>query len=127
MVNDVGLMRLAVAECLTGMGKSVLTLVVLVAVMFQQDWVLATGAFIVFPVASYFVARLGKRFRKVSANTQAELGHFSTILNQTLPGSPPRQGVRDGDVRGSAASAASSRTCISLSTRASGFPPCPAR
>ena len=86
MVNDVGLMRLAVAECLTGMGKSVLTLVFLVAVMFQQDWVLATGAFIVFPVASYFVARLGKRFRKVSANTQAELGHFSTILNQTLQG-----------------------------------------
>ncbi|HYI68527.1 MAG TPA: ABC transporter ATP-binding protein [Skermanella sp.] len=86
MVNDVGLMRLAVAECLTGMGKSVLTLVVLVAVMFQQDWVLATGAFVVFPVASYFVARLGKRFRKVSANTQAELGHFSTILNQTFQG-----------------------------------------
>jgi subfamily B ATP-binding cassette protein MsbA len=86
MVNDVGLMRLAVAECLTGMGKSVLTLVVLVAVMFQQDWVLATGAFIVFPVASYFVARLGKRFRKVSASTQAELGHFSTILNQTFQG-----------------------------------------
>jgi subfamily B ATP-binding cassette protein MsbA len=86
MVNDVGLMRLAVAECLTGMGKSVLTLVVLVAVMFQQDWVLATGAFIVFPIASYFVARLGKRFRKVSASTQAELGHFSTILNQTFQG-----------------------------------------
>ena len=86
MVNDVGLMRLAVAECLTGMGKSVLTLVVLVAVMFQQDWVLATGAFIVFPAASYFVARLGKRFRKVSASTQAELGHFSTILNQTFQG-----------------------------------------
>ena len=86
MVNDVGLMRLAVAECLTGMGKSVLTLIVLVAVMFQQDWVLATGAFVVFPVASYFVARLGRRFRKVSASTQAELGHFSTILNQTFQG-----------------------------------------
>src|SRR3954447_5952387 len=86
MVNDVGLMRLAVAECLTGMGKSVLTLVFLIAIMFQQDWVLATGAFIVFPVAAYYVARLGKRLRKVSANTQAELGHFSTILNQTLQG-----------------------------------------
>jgi subfamily B ATP-binding cassette protein MsbA len=86
MVNDVGLMRLAVAECLTGMGKSVLTLVFLIAIMFQQDWVLATGAFIVFPVAAYYVARLGKRLRKVSANTQVELGHFSTILNQTLQG-----------------------------------------
>ncbi|UEM23775.1 ABC transporter ATP-binding protein/permease [Skermanella mucosa] len=86
MVNDVGLMRLAVAECLTGLGKSVLTLVILVGVMFHQDWVLATGAFVVFPVAAYFVARIGKRLRKVSANTQAELGHFSTILNQTLQG-----------------------------------------
>ncbi|UEM06411.1 ABC transporter ATP-binding protein/permease [Skermanella rosea] len=86
MVNDVGLMRLAVAECLTGLGKSVLTLIILVAVMFHQDWVLATGAFIAFPLAAYFVARIGKRLRKVSANTQAELGHFSTILNQTLQG-----------------------------------------
>ncbi|EWY36209.1 ABC transporter permease [Skermanella stibiiresistens SB22] len=86
MVNDVGLMRLAVAECLTGLGKSVLTLVILVAVMFQQDWVMATGAFLAFPIASYFVASIGKRLRKVSANTQAELGHFSTILNQTLQG-----------------------------------------
>lgn len=86
MVNDVGLMRLAVAECLTGLGKSVLTLVILIAVMFHQDWVLATGAFIAFPLAAYFVARIGKRLRKVSANTQAELGHFSTILNQTLQG-----------------------------------------
>ncbi len=86
MVNDVGLMRLAVAECLTGLGKSVLTLVILVGVMFHQDWVLATGAFVAFPLAAYFVARIGKRLRKVSANTQAELGHFSTILNQTLQG-----------------------------------------
>src|SRR3954465_8469053 len=79
MVNDVGLRPLAVAECLSGMGKSVLTLVFLIAVMFQQDWMLATGAFIVFPVASYFVARLGKRFRKVSPNTQAELRPFPPI------------------------------------------------
>jgi subfamily B ATP-binding cassette protein MsbA len=86
LVNDVGVMRLAVAEVLTGMFKSSLTLAFLVAVMFYQDWVLSLAAFAVFPVAAVFVARLGKRLRRVSFVTQAELGNFSTILNQTFQG-----------------------------------------
>jgi subfamily B ATP-binding cassette protein MsbA len=86
LVNDVNIMRMAVAESLTGIGKSVLTLVILVGVMFYQDWALALGAFVAFPLAAYFVARMGRRLRRVSASTQVELGHFSNILNQTLQG-----------------------------------------
>jgi len=86
VINDVTVMRDAMGECLTSMGKSALTLVVLVGVMFYQDWMLATGAFLAFPVAGLFVARMGKRMRRVSALTQEELGQFSTILNQTFQG-----------------------------------------
>ncbi|HSK40470.1 MAG TPA: ABC transporter ATP-binding protein [Arenibaculum sp.] len=86
LINDVNMMRFAVAEVMTGIFKSVLTLGVLVAVMFYQDWLLATSAFIVFPAAAWFVARIGKRLRRVSYSTQAELGHFSAILNQTFQG-----------------------------------------
>ncbi|MBI1206525.1 MAG: ATP-binding cassette domain-containing protein [Azospirillum sp.] len=86
VINDVGVMRGVVAEVLTSMIKSVLTLVVLVGVMFYQDWILATGAFCAFPVAGVFVAKMGKRMRRVSTSTQAELGQFSTVLNQTFQG-----------------------------------------
>jgi subfamily B ATP-binding cassette protein MsbA len=86
LINDVNVMRYAVAEVLTGMFKSILTLLVLVTVMFYQDWLLATAAFVVFPVAAWFVARIGRRLRRVSFSTQAELGHFSSVLNQTFQG-----------------------------------------
>jgi subfamily B ATP-binding cassette protein MsbA len=86
VINDVGVMRDAVGECLTSMGKSTLTLIFLVAIMFYQDWVLATGAFIAFPLAGWFVARMGKQMRRVSTRTQEELGQFATVLNQTFQG-----------------------------------------
>ncbi|HEV7369040.1 ABC transporter ATP-binding protein [Arenibaculum sp.] len=86
LINDVNVMRYAVAEVMTGMFKSILTLLVLVAVMFYQDWMLAAAAFVVFPVAALFVARIGRRLRRVSFSTQAELGHFSSVLNQTFQG-----------------------------------------
>ena len=42
--------------------------------MFQQDWVLAAIAFVVFPIAVLPIARLGRRIRKVTVNTQEEMG-----------------------------------------------------
>ncbi len=84
VMNDVGVMRGTAAECLTSMGKSTLTLLCLVAVMFYNDWRLATGAFIAFPLAGYFVASMGKRMRRVSSSTQAELGNFLAQLNQSF-------------------------------------------
>ena len=84
VMNDVGVMRGTTAECLTSMGKSTLTLLFLVAVMFYTDWRLATGAFIAFPLAGMFVAGMGKRMRRVSFSTQVEMGNFSTQLNQSF-------------------------------------------
>lgn len=86
VINDVAVMRGAMAECLTSLGKSVLTLVFLVGVMFYNDWALAIGAFVAFPVAGVFVARMGKRMRRVTASTQHEMGDFATVLNQTFQG-----------------------------------------
>lgn len=86
MVNDVVLMRQAVAEAFTSMGKSVLTLVMLTIVMFYQDWQLALASFFVFPVAAIFVHRIGRRLRKVSVSTQEEMGHFSSLLTQSFQG-----------------------------------------
>jgi len=54
--------------------------------MFYQDWLLATLACIAFPLAFRPMQRIGKRMRRVSANTQAETGQFMTLLNQTFQG-----------------------------------------
>ena len=83
---DINMMRAAVSNALTGIGKDLLTLIFLVGVMFQQDWVLASIAFIIFPIAILPIARLGRRIRKVTVNTQEELGQFTTLLEQTFQG-----------------------------------------
>ncbi|MFV3076119.1 ABC transporter ATP-binding protein [Niveispirillum fermenti] len=86
LVNDVNQMRLAVSECLTGAVNHGLTLVVLVCLMFYQDWRLGLIAFTVFPLSGWFLSRLGKRLRRIAASTQAELGNFSAVLSQTFQG-----------------------------------------
>lgn len=83
---DINHMRVAVSNALTGFGKDLLSLIGLVSVMFIQDWELAFISFFVFPVAVYPIVRLGKRMRKVTANTQDETGLFSAILDQSFQG-----------------------------------------
>jgi subfamily B ATP-binding cassette protein MsbA len=84
--NDINMMRMAVSNALTSIGKDFLSLVGLVAVMFIQDWQLAAISFFVFPLAVLPIVRLGRRMRKVTANTQEEMGLFTTLLNQTFQG-----------------------------------------
>jgi subfamily B ATP-binding cassette protein MsbA len=84
--NDANMLRGAAANVLAGFGKDALTVVFLVILMFRQDWVLALAAFVVFPLAFKPLISMGRRMRRVSANTQAELGQFTTLLDQTFQG-----------------------------------------
>jgi subfamily B ATP-binding cassette protein MsbA len=86
LTNDVGVMRQAMGECLTNSFKGGLTLAFLIGIMFYQDWRLSVATFVVFPVSAWFVARIGRRMRKLSASTQAETGNFAALLGQTFLG-----------------------------------------
>ncbi len=84
--NDANMLRGATTTVLAGIGKEAVTAVFLVALMFYQDWVLALVAFFAFPVAIRPIVSIGRRMRRVSANTQSELGQFTTLLDQTFQG-----------------------------------------
>jgi subfamily B ATP-binding cassette protein MsbA len=84
--NDANMLRGATTTVLAGIGKEAVTAVFLVALMFYQDWLLALVSFIVFPVAIRPIVSIGRRMRRVSANTQTELGQFTTLLDQTFQG-----------------------------------------
>ena len=86
LTNDVNMMRNAVANALTGMVKDSLTLLFLVGVMFEKDWKLALIACVVFPLAIYPIAKLGRRMRKVSTSALNELGLFTARLNEAFQG-----------------------------------------
>ncbi len=84
--NDVNMMRNAMANTIIGFGKDSFTLLFLIAVMFYRDFTLAAIAFIVFPIAILPIAKIGRRMRKVTYNTQEELGVFTTQLTQVFQG-----------------------------------------
>ncbi len=86
VISDVNVMRIATTDLLTGLGKSLLTLLFLVIVMFYQDWKLSLAAFTIFPFAALFVATIGKKLRVVSRSLQDELGNLSDRLSQTFQG-----------------------------------------
>ena len=84
--SDAALLRNAAANVLAGIGKDAVTVVFLIGVMFYQDWLLALVSFFVFPLAIRPIVAIGRRIRRVTANAQAEIGQFTTLLSQTFQG-----------------------------------------
>src|SRR3990167_3112568 len=84
--NDVNLMRNAVTTTLTGIVKDTLSIFFLIGLMFYQDWLLASLAFFVFPIAIFPIVKIGKKMRKVSLNTQEKMGAFTILLHQVFQG-----------------------------------------
>ena len=85
-VNDVWLLRNAAGNVLAGIGRDAVTIVFLVAIMFYQDWAMALVAFVAFPLAIRPIVRIGQRMRRVSVNTQVEMGQLTNLLSQTFQG-----------------------------------------
>ncbi|MGD9638186.1 MAG: ABC transporter ATP-binding protein [Alphaproteobacteria bacterium] len=83
---DTLMLRTAVSDTLVSIGKDASETFFLVVLMFMQDVRLASVVFFIFPLAFYPLIMLGKRMRKVTINTQEELGQFNTILEQSFHG-----------------------------------------
>ena len=83
---DINQIRGAVSNAWVSLGKDAMTLIGLIGVTFYQDWQLALIAFFIFPAALLPIVKLGRRMRKVTANTQREMGLFTTVLEQTIQG-----------------------------------------
>lgn len=105
LTTDINAMRIAVSTALTALGRETLSIILLVGVMFYQDWMLATIAFVAFPAAVFPIAALGRRLRKVTANTQVQTGSFMTLVEQSLSGIRLVKGYRMEDYEAARASA----------------------
>lgn len=84
--NDVNMMRVAMTNTVIGLGKDTLTLFFLIGVMFYRDFTLAAIAFFVFPTVVLPIAKIGRKMRKITHNTQEHIGHFTNQLNQIFQG-----------------------------------------
>jgi subfamily B ATP-binding cassette protein MsbA len=85
-LSDAAKLRTVFADTFTGIGRDSLAVIGLVGYMFWTDWVLACVGFFIFPLAVWPVAKLGRKMRKVSANTQSEMAQFTTLLDEGFTG-----------------------------------------
>ncbi len=85
-LSDAAKLRTVFADTFTGIGRDSLAVIGLVGYMFYTDWVLACVGFFIFPLAVWPVAKLGRKMRKVSANTQSEMAQFTTLLDEGFTG-----------------------------------------
>lgn len=85
-ISDIFLMRASVSNVIVGLGKDMVSLVCLIGVMFWCDWLLALIAFVILPTVVFPLARLSKRMRKATNNTQEEMATLTTQLTQVFQG-----------------------------------------
>lgn len=84
--NDINMMRGAVANTIVGIGKDFFTALFLIALMLKRDWALASFTFVVFPLMTVPIVKIGQSMRRVTDRSQAELGRFTTQLSQVFQG-----------------------------------------
>ena len=84
---DVGLIVNLVSTGVLNVMKDSLTLIVLVSLMFYQNWKLALFALIMMPLAAIVAKSLGRRMGKVVAESAVVTGNLTTFLSEMIKGS----------------------------------------
>ncbi|WP_206929836.1 ABC transporter ATP-binding protein [Roseococcus thiosulfatophilus] len=81
--TDAAAIREAIARSLNGAGDA-LTIVGLVASMLWLDWQLALMAALLYPIAAWPIAVIGKRVRRAARGMQDRAGDTSALLNESF-------------------------------------------
>ena len=79
---DVGQVMNLVSAGILNIMKDSLTLIVLVALMFYQNWKLAMFAMIMMPLAAFVAKSLGKRMGKIATEFQEKVGMITTYFSE---------------------------------------------
>jgi len=84
---DVGQIISLVSSGLLNLMKDTLTLIVLVGLMFYQNWKLALFALIMMPLAAFVAKSLGKRMGKATKKSLQLTGNLTSFLSEMIKGS----------------------------------------
>lgn len=86
VLTDVTLVKTGIVDGFSSIFKDSLTLTVLIAVAFYQDWLLSIFAFILFPFAIYPVLSSSKKVRRHSSKGQTSLARLASFLQESVVG-----------------------------------------
>jgi len=83
---DITLLQAAVSTTITSLMRDVMSILFLLAVIFNHDWVLALLSLIVFPIMVYPIVHFGQKMRKASYDGQIAMGEMSSLIEETVGG-----------------------------------------
>lgn len=84
--NDIEKIKLAVAETLAVYIRESLTLVGLLAVVFFQDWRMATLSLVLMPVAAVPLVYFGRKVKKRGIQSQETIGDLANFMSESAMG-----------------------------------------
>ncbi|MFQ5917969.1 MAG: ABC transporter ATP-binding protein, partial [Candidatus Binatia bacterium] len=84
--SDVFLVRSALTDSVASLLRDTTSLLVLTAVAFIKDWVLASIAFIVFPASVFPIMRISRKIRRFTKRGQVTTGSLATLLQESIQG-----------------------------------------
>src|SRR5437870_3342021 len=86
VINDVNWIQNAVSGVIKDFFQQSLTFLVLLGVVFYQNWQLTLLASVVIPLSVYPMVRFGKRLRRIATIGQERTADMATALQETLTG-----------------------------------------
>lgn len=86
MTYDTQVIFRSLTQTLVSIVRDALTLILLIGVMFYQDWLLAAITCVGLPLSSFVVARLGARMRHLASAAQKTMGDLHTFFQQHFQG-----------------------------------------
>ncbi len=86
VISDVNEMANAIPSVLKDIFQQGLTFAAMLAVVFYQNWKLATIVLFVLPLSSLVLVRVGRRIRKLSKRGQESIGKMASVLKEAFSG-----------------------------------------
>ncbi|MDQ7057024.1 MAG: lipid A export permease/ATP-binding protein MsbA [Ghiorsea sp.] len=83
---DITLLQGAVSTTVTSLMRDVMSIIFLLAVIFNSDWILALLSLIVFPIMVYPIVHFGQKMRQASYDGQVSMGKMSSLIEETVGG-----------------------------------------
>jgi len=84
--NDIEKIKMAVAETLAVYIRETLTLACLLAVIFYQDWGMATLSLVLIPVAAVPLLYFGRKVKKRGVQSQETIGDLGNFMSESAMG-----------------------------------------
>jgi subfamily B ATP-binding cassette protein MsbA len=84
MINDIVLIERALTSAVNDIMRQGLTMFGLIGVAFYRDWLLATYAVLVLPLASLLIMHLARRLRLLNRRAQEQLERLSALLAEVF-------------------------------------------